>query len=187
LALEPFSISRPAEYGFESIQVNWENDLSGRLLWTARLLTSLSFDGMMGIAPNKPFLSDSGYAYSLNEIGLVGFVFYWGIFIFSGPRDPVAWRFRACIATYISLLLIISDSTYTIKTAALLWFMLGSSDGGRVSPGRSSKVAPVVVTGQTMRKFRISDEQTIQKERVAGYRQQNPVGSVMRLSGGTPR
>jgi putative polymerase len=118
-----------AVYGFESIQVNWENDLSGRLLWTGRLLTSLSFEGMMGISPNKPFLSDSGYAYSLNEIGLVGLVFFWWIFVFSGPRDPVAFRFRACIATYVSLLLIISDSPYTIKTAALLWFMLGSSDG----------------------------------------------------------
>jgi putative polymerase len=137
-----------AVYGFESIQVNWENDLSGRLLWTARLLTSLSFDGMMGISPNKPFLSDSGYAYSLNEIGLVGFVFYWGMFIFSGPRDPVAWRFRACIATYISLLLLISDSPYTIKTAALLWFMLGSSDGERVPDRRSSKVASVAITGE---------------------------------------
>lgn len=127
-----------AFYGFESTQVNWENNLPGRLLWTARLLTSLSLDAVMGISPNKPFLSDSGYAYSLNEIGLVGFVFFWGIFTFSGSRDPIAWRLRACIATYLCLLLTISDSPYSIKTAALLWFMLGASDGARAVRGESA-------------------------------------------------
>jgi putative polymerase len=135
----PFAIMVAlAFYGFESTQVNWENNLPGRLLWTARLLTSLSLDAVMGISPNKPFLSDSGYAYSLNEIGIVGLVFFWGIFIFSGPRDPIAWRLRACIATYLCLLLIISDSPYSIKTAALLWFMLGASDGARVLSGEGA-------------------------------------------------
>ncbi len=130
-----------AFYGFESTQVNWENNLPGRLLWTARLLTSLSLDAVMGVSPNKPFLSDSGYAYSLNEIGLIGFVFFWGILIFGGPRDPIAWRLRACAATYLSLLLIISDSPYSIKTAALLWFMLGSSDGESMALATTGKSA----------------------------------------------
>lgn len=140
----PFAIMTAlAFYGFESTQVNWENNLPGRLLWTARLLTSLSLDAVMGISPNKPFLSDSGYAYSLNEIGLVGFIFFWGIFILSGPRDPIAWRLRACIATYLVLLLIISDSPYSIKTAALLWFMLGASDRARVVSGEQTSPNPV--------------------------------------------
>lgn len=135
----PFAIMAAlAFYGFESTQVNWENNLPGRLLWTARLLTSLPLDAVLGISPNKPFLSDSGYAYSLNEIGFLGFAFFWGIFIFSGPRDPIAWRLRACVATYLCLLLIISDSPYSIKTAALLWFMLGASDGARLAIGAAS-------------------------------------------------
>jgi putative polymerase len=130
-----------AVYGFESAQVNWENDIGGRILWTARLLTSLPLEGILGISPEKPFLSDSGYAYSLNEIGIVGFVGFWGLFIFSAPGDPIAWRLRACIATYLCLLLVISDSPYSIKTAALLWFMLGTSDGEAVARENSRRDA----------------------------------------------
>lgn len=121
-----------AIYGFESMQVNWTNDISGRILWTARLLTSLPLEGAMGVATEKPFLSDSGYAYSINEIGLIGFVVFWALFIFTAPEDRAAWRLRACAAVYFSLLLVISDSPYSIKTAALFWFMLGSMDGAAV-------------------------------------------------------
>jgi putative polymerase len=118
-----------AIYGFESMQVDWTNDISGRLLWTARLLTSLSLDGAMGVSAQKPFLSDSGYAYSINEVGVLGFTVFWALFVFSAPADRAAWRLRACAATYFCLLLVISDSPYSIKTAALFWFMLGSVDG----------------------------------------------------------
>lgn len=118
-----------AIYGFTSPQVDWQNDFSGRLLWTARLLTSLDFRGVMGISPDKPFLSDSGFALALNEIGLVGVVAFWTLFLFVRETNPDAWRFKALVATYLCLLLLISDSPFSIKTGALLWFMLGTSDG----------------------------------------------------------
>jgi len=126
-----------AIYGFESMQVDWANDISGRILWTARLLTSLSFDGAMGVSAQKPFLSDSGYAYSINEIGIIGFIVFWGLFIFSAPADRGAWRLRACAATYFCLLLVISDSPYSIKTAAVFWFMLGGADGAAGQRGQA--------------------------------------------------
>ena len=66
---------------------------------------------------------------SLNQIGIVGLVGFWALFIFVPERNAAAWRFKCCVATYVCLLLVISDSVYSIKTAALLWFMLGSSDG----------------------------------------------------------
>lgn len=132
-----------AIYGFESSQVDWTNSISGRILWTARLLTSLPFGGAMGVAADKPFLSDSGYAYSINEIGLIGFIVFWALFIFSAPADRAAWRLRACAATYFSLLLVISDSPYSIKTAALFWFMLGSMDGAAVIAGIRAQMARV--------------------------------------------
>jgi putative polymerase len=129
-----------AIYGFESMQVDWANDISGRILWTARLLTSLSFDGAMGVSAQKPFLSDSGYAYSINEIGIVGFIVFWGLFIFSAPADRAAWRLRACAATYFCLLLVISDSPYSIKTAAVFWFMLGGADAQGEKRAQASKL-----------------------------------------------
>uniref|UniRef100_A0A9E7ZKS0 UDP-phosphate alpha N-acetylglucosaminyltransferase n=1 Tax=Bosea sp. NBC_00436 TaxID=2969620 RepID=A0A9E7ZKS0_9HYPH len=117
-----------ATYGFTSAEVNWQNNLAGRLLWTARLLTSLSPEAVWGLSPEKPFLSDSGYAYSLNQIGLLGVIGFWSLFIFAPENSPRAWRFKVCVAAYICLLMLVSDSVYSIKTAALLWFMTGTSD-----------------------------------------------------------
>jgi putative polymerase len=115
-------------YGFTSAEVNWQNNFGGRLLWTARLLTSLSPSAVWGLSPDKPFLSDSGYAYSLNQIGLIGVIGFWSLFIFTPERTPRAWRFKVSVAAYICLLMLVSDSVYSIKTAALLWFLMGTSD-----------------------------------------------------------
>lgn len=126
----PFLIlSGLAIYGYLSAEVSWQNNLAGRLLWTARLITSLSREAVWGLSTEKPFLADSGYAYSLNQIGLIGTIGFWSLFIFLPERSPRAWHFKVCVATYICLLLLVSDSVYSIKTAALLWFMTGSSDG----------------------------------------------------------
>ena len=127
-----------AVYGFISAEVKWENNFAGRMLWTARLITSLSPAAVFGLSPDKPFLADSGYAYSLNQIGLLGVIGFWSLFIFAPEKSPRAWRFKVCVATYICLLMIVSDSVYSIKTAALLWFMTGSSDG---DPGTESEPA----------------------------------------------
>lgn len=133
-----------AAYGFTSAEVSWQNNLAGRLLWTARLVTSLSPEAVWGLSPDKPFLSDSGYAYSLNQIGLIGVIGFWSLFIFTPENSPRAWRFKVCVAAYICLLLLVSDSVFSIKTAALLWFMTGTSDAAGdpepVAPARPAAV-----------------------------------------------
>lgn len=118
-----------AIYGLTTLERTWSNDIGGRMLWTAMLITSLSPDAVFGLSPDKPFLSDSGYAQTLNSIGLVGFVALWTLFILLPQETARAWRYKAAAATYMCLLMLISDSLYTIKTAALFWFLLGSSDG----------------------------------------------------------
>jgi len=50
-----------------------------------------------------------------------------------------------CVATYICLLMIVSDSVYSIKTAALLWFMTGTSDadaGAAAAPRPTARAVP---------------------------------------------
>jgi len=139
-------------YGFTSAEVTWQNNFAGRLLWTARLVTSLSPEAVWGLSPDKPFLSDSGYAYSLNQIGLLGALGFWSLFIFAPERSPRAWRFKVCVATYICLLMIVSDSVYSIKTAALLWFMTGASDGNadpEPAPSARDAVAPAYSAATT--------------------------------------
>ena len=129
-------------YGFTSAEVNWQNNFGGRLLWTARLLTSLSPSAVWGLSPDKPFLSDSGYAYSLNQIGLIGVIGFWSLFIFTPERTPRAWRFKVSVAAYICLLMLVSDSVYSIKTAALLWFMTGTSDAAPDEDAAESATEP---------------------------------------------
>ena len=140
----PFSVMLGlAIYGFSSQEVNWQDNIGGRLLWTARLLTSLDTEMVFGISVKKPFLSDSGYAYTLNDYGLVGFAALWGLFIFAPTRNRDAWRLKCQAATYFCLLMLVSDSPYSIKTAALIWAMIGAADGapagpdGRIAVGRA--------------------------------------------------
>lgn len=141
--LAPFGLlAGLAIYGLSSAQVDWENNLAGRMLWTARLITSLDLDGIFGLLADKIFLSDSGYAYSLRSFGLIGVVFLWALVVFGREVNPDAWRFKLLVAAYLTLLMLISDSPYSIKTAALMWFMLGTSDGVPwLAPARSPYAA----------------------------------------------
>ena len=117
-----------AVYGFESAQVRWEDDMAGRVLWSARLVTSLPAEAVLGLGTGMGFLADSGYANTLYDIGAVGIVSVWVLFILMPSRNPAAWRLRCGIATYLCLLMVVSVSAFTIKTAALLWFVLGAAD-----------------------------------------------------------
>ncbi|MBL6430821.1 MAG: hypothetical protein HPM95_04940 [Alphaproteobacteria bacterium] len=76
----------------------------------------------------ETFLDDSGYAYTLHQFGLIGVVAMWTAFVFVPVRSSDAWRFRALVVTYISLLMVVSTSLYSIKTAALLWLCVGATD-----------------------------------------------------------
>lgn len=129
VALPFLILAAIATYGLTTAEKVWGNDFAGRLLWTAMLLTSLSPEAVFGLSPEKPFLADSGYAYTLNQIGLLGFIALWTLFVALPERTRRAWRFKAAAITYICLLMVISDSVYTIKTGALLWFMLGVAAG----------------------------------------------------------
>lgn len=134
----PFTILLAlAVYGFESMQVTWQNDMAGRLLWAALLVTSLPPAGVWGILPDKLFLADSGYAYALTQIGVAGALVAWGLFTLMPVRNPDGWRLRCAMAIYLCLLLVISDSPFSIKTAALVWFMLGAADGAEPQQDRA--------------------------------------------------
>ena len=50
----------------------------------------------------------------------------WAWFIYAPVRDRDVWRFKIFVAFYFIILLNISASVFTIKTAALLWFLYGT-------------------------------------------------------------
>lgn len=108
--------------------VAWDNTLRGRILLSGQMISKLDFEDVFAFVRNDAFTSDSGYTYTLVKIGLVGFVGMWTLFVLTPARDLQSWRYRMFVAVYLSLLLIISNSVYSIKTAALLWYLVGALD-----------------------------------------------------------
>jgi len=136
----PFIISASlATYGLSSTALHWEDDLTGRLLHSGQLIAKLDAESLFGIKTDLPFLSDNGYAYSFSQTGLIGIAVLWTLFIFAGERGGPVDKFKALSATYICLLLVVSNSLFSIKTAALLWVCAGAVDAWRSG---SDKPAP---------------------------------------------
>ncbi len=117
-----------AVYGVTSVEGGGPNDLAGRFAVTAHILTQLTVGVVLGIETTDQFVADSGLAYSLTAFGLGGFFVLWTLFVHAPLAHAKAWRFHAMVIVYLLLLMLISDSFYSIKTAALLWFILGSSN-----------------------------------------------------------
>ncbi|QLF68212.1 UDP-phosphate alpha N-acetylglucosaminyltransferase [Peteryoungia desertarenae] len=104
------------------------NDIVGRLKVTAALLTQLDFAVVLGIQTTAQFTADSGLAYTLTKFGLFGFIALWAVLAFAPVADKRAWAFHSMVMIYLLMLMLISNSFYSIKTGALLWFLLGTSN-----------------------------------------------------------
>jgi putative polymerase len=62
--------------------------------------------------------------------------------VYTPPLDKDALRFKNFIAIYTVVLLTISASLFTVKTAALLWFLYGTlNNPNRADPNEPSDSA----------------------------------------------
>jgi putative polymerase len=106
------------------------SELAARLLVAADSLVELDPRQVFGFRISDVFMAgytgDSGYGYTLVNVGLVGLTAIWALFVYAPVFDRDAWRFKIFIAFYAVSLLSISTSLFTIKTAALLWFLYGT-------------------------------------------------------------
>jgi putative polymerase len=106
------------------------NELAGRLMHAAYSLVELDPWQVFGLEISDVFAGgyagDSGYGYMLVKVGLLGLTAIWALFIYAPTFSRDAWRFKIFIAFYAVSLLSISASLFTIKTAALLWFLYGT-------------------------------------------------------------
>jgi len=135
LAAAPFAmIVALAWIGYSWPDVAWDNTLRGRILLGGQFLSKLDVSDIFALVPNFSFTADSGYAYTLVKIGLAGFAGMWLLFAIAPARDEISWRYRAFVAIYVTLLLVISNSIYSIKTAALLWYLVGALDAAPRAP-----------------------------------------------------
>ncbi|MBB4010653.1 hypothetical protein [Allorhizobium taibaishanense] len=117
-----------AAYGLIVGAEGGANDVSGRLKVTAAILNHLDLQVVLGSKTTDQFTADSGISYTLTNFGLFGFVGLWAAFVLSPMQDAKAWAFRGMMVVYLLLLMLISNSFYSIKTAALMWFLIGTAD-----------------------------------------------------------
>ena len=78
-----------------------------------------------GCCASQVYTADTGYAYVVNNLGLPMALLLLASFALHPVVRPEAVRMRALIAIYIATSLCIGASIFTIKTAALLWFLYG--------------------------------------------------------------
>ncbi|MFV0281974.1 MAG: surface polysaccharide polymerase [Rhodoblastus sp.] len=129
VAAAPFAVIVVLAWiGYTYPDVAWDNTLRGRILLGGQFLARLDLADIFAMVPHFEFTADSGYAYTLLKIGLAGFGAMWILFALAPARNKESWRFRVFVAAYVTLLLVISNSIYSIKTAALLWYLVGALD-----------------------------------------------------------
>ena len=131
LFLAPFlAVVALLTYAYVDPKQGWDNSIVGRFLSSGRSIATLDGWQALGLRVSEVFTSgyagDSGYGYVLAKVGLVGLAAFWALFVYAPSSDPNAQRFRNFIAFYLVSLLTISASLFSIKTAALLWFLYGT-------------------------------------------------------------
>ena len=104
------------------------DNFPGRLLFSGRLLDYWNLSQWFGFAPSQVYTSDTGYAYAVNNLGLPLALFLQGIFAIQTPRTPEALSMKAMITVYMAASLCIGANMFTIKTAALCWFLYGAAN-----------------------------------------------------------
>jgi putative polymerase len=113
----------------------FSNDMMGRFLYAGHILSNIDASQVFGLQSSNIFtgmrfaldaVNDSAYTYLLVQFGIIGVVAIWALFIYSPVINNDAWRFKSVIAFYYILALAISAAVFTIKTAALLWFLYGT-------------------------------------------------------------
>lgn len=103
------------------------DNIMGRLFWTGETLLGFNIEKILGIQGfNLPY-GDMGYAYLLSRWGVLLCIALWAALWLVKMPDERGERFRAYASLYISLILTVSGTSFfALKTAGLLWFLMGS-------------------------------------------------------------
>lgn len=102
-----------------------DNGFVGRFVLSARILGEFDLLTWFGLKAPSMQAFDSGYAYAISRVGVVGLAVLWLIpFSLKNP-DRNFCTFRNLTAIYYGAIFCVSNSAFTIKTAALAWFLFG--------------------------------------------------------------
>ena len=102
-----------------------DNGFLGRLVLSGQILSEFDVWNWLGLKPPRIQAFDSGYAYIISGIGVIGLAIFWYVFLSIPGPDRQFYTFRNLAAMYYGVMLCVSNSSFTIKTASLLWFLIG--------------------------------------------------------------
>lgn len=122
------------------------DDFPGRLLFSARLLNYWNLSQWFGVSASQVYTADTGYAYVINNLGLPVCVLLQAAFAAYAVKNREAMILKFMIAVYFATSLCVGESIFSIKTAALVWFLYGTTNAGatpaREVPSPSSRWSP---------------------------------------------
>lgn len=103
------------------------DDFPGRLSHSMQTFTNLDLIEYFGIAHSRSTRgADSGITYFVLTQSVIGVVVIWlSVCLLQPMRDRTSLIIAHTTALYISLTLLVSYSFFSIKSAALLWFLYG--------------------------------------------------------------
>lgn len=103
-----------------------EDNLSGRLAISGFALMNMGPATLLGLEANLQAYADMGYAYALSRFGAPLFIALWAVLWLLPVSTPAGERYRSLASLHIAMILCISGtSLFALKTAAVLWFLLG--------------------------------------------------------------
>ncbi|WP_298965019.1 UDP-phosphate alpha N-acetylglucosaminyltransferase [uncultured Roseibium sp.] len=137
--LPPLIVFALAVFGGLFPDLPWADNFIGRLIHASHLQQLITLDALFGLRPDVPFLADNGFAYSIVKCGIIGLLALWTLFVYAPSNAPQALHFKALAVVYISLLMTVSNSFYSIKLAALFWVAAGAADIMKSSAGSAQQ------------------------------------------------
>lgn len=115
------------------------DNIMGRLFWTGSTLLGFNVEKIFGIQGFNIGYGDMGYAYLLSRWGVLLCIALWAALWLVKMPDERGERFRAYAALYISLILTVSGTSFfALKTAGLLWFLMGSCSNSNAKKAPAS-------------------------------------------------
>jgi putative polymerase len=103
------------------------DDLSGRVAYTAELLSGLSLYDFAGWSDSLLDRSvDAGLVYLIITQSLLGVVLVWSFITLSADETSIEQKiYKNSLLLYLALTMMVSYSFVSIKTAAPIWFIFG--------------------------------------------------------------
>lgn len=108
------------------------DDLMGRLYLSGSLLDSFTFAEWFGLKESLGQIGDAGYAYLVTYAGFIAPLALWAVFVGAAGPSRLAANIRGAIAIYATVLLTVSYGLFSIKTAALLWYIYGAASAAKM-------------------------------------------------------